>query len=322
MESITIITDYSDYGMTIKRVYEKEGFHIAGFIVPESSGLQGEIDGVCAKTIGGTAPSELEGVSMIVAAFADEEEGEELLDRLMSLDPDGFQDKQIVIPDAGDIQRRIRKYFPFSPERVLSNTEPLSRLSGLDRGEAIDRYYIEKFLREEAEKLGEPSLTLEVGDDRYSTAFFPKAEHEILNYLEGMDLTDQRTLPSERYDVFICTQTFPHIYDVRKAVSGAKSVLKPGGVLLATVCGCATQLSKEDGEWDKWDHFWGFTEASFRRLLSDEFGEEHVRVKGYGNAMAATAFIQGLSQEDIDISLLDKNDSDFSIVICAAAVKR
>ena len=322
MESIMIITDHSDYGITIKRVYEKEGFHIAGFIVPESLGLRGEIDGICAKTIGETALSDLESVTSIVAAFDDEEVGEDLLDRLMSLDPDGFQDKEIVIPDTRDIHLRIRKYFPCSPERFLLNTEPVSRLSGLDRGEAIDRYYIEKFLREEAEKLREPSLTLEVGADLYSSLFFPKAEHEILNHLEGMDLTDPETLPSQRYDVFICTQTFHQIYDVRKAVSGAKRVLKPGGVLLATVCGCATQLSKEDSEMDQWDHFWGFTEASFRRLLSDEFGKENVSVKGYGNVMAATAFIQGLSQEDIDISLLNKNDSDFSIVICASAVKR
>ena len=51
----------------------------------------------------------------------------------------------------------------------LSSTIPISRNFGLDRGTAIDRYYIEKFLAEHAADI--TGHVLEVGDDAYSRRF-------------------------------------------------------------------------------------------------------------------------------------------------------
>ena len=45
-----------------------------------------------------------------------------------------------------------------------------------------------------------------------------------------------------------------------------------------------------------------------------------MEIEAYGNAMAATAFIQGLSVEEIDSTLLENKDEEF--VICISIVAR
>lgn len=213
-------------------------------------------------------------------------------------------------------------------QRFISNPEPLSRLFGLDRGKAIDRYYIDSFLKSESDKIKKDisvSTTLEVAENTYSKQFFSQKDgatcrHDILRFDKGQDLTDIRTIPENEYDVFICTQVYNFIYDVKAAINGSYHLLKKGGYLLATVAGNISQVSRYD--MDRWGHFWGFTYEGIRRQVAEVFGEENVKVYPFGNSLAATAFIQGLAQEDLpDISLLDKIDEDYAIVIGVVARK-
>lgn len=282
-----------DYELAVRLLYEKLGYEVCSV-----SDLAGE------------DPSGFQ-----IMAALEEGKPEKAIEEIEKYLP-GCDRDSIIFQDEDEFLELSKKASPLRPEEFLKKAEPLSRFSGLDRGEAIDRYYIENFLLRESKGLKGAGCVLEVGEDAYSKEYFPDAEHDILNYEAGMDLTKPETLPFEKYDVFICTQTFSEIFEVRKAIAGAWSVLKPGGTLLASVCGLATQLSREPG----WDHYWGFTEASLRLLLKEQFGE-NVRVKGFGNAMAATAFLQGVSLEEVDTALLDINDSDFSVCICAVARK-
>ncbi len=210
----------------------------------------------------------------------------------------------------------------------LKSIKPVSRVFGLDRGTPIDRYYIEHFLDSfDDEKIIDSYQynLLEVGGSVYSNRMAGRYKEsnfsfEILDYSKGDDLTDNSTLKNNYYDLFICTQTFNFIYKVKEAIEGAYYTLKPGGTMLATVAGAITPISRYD--MDRWGHFWGFTDLSAKRLFSEVFGEANVSVSAFGNALAATAFVQGVALEDLDdLSLLDANDKDYQILLGVRATK-
>lgn len=200
----------------------------------------------------------------------------------------------------------------------LKRVEPIGYSFGADRGKAIDRYYIDRFLSRKHELI--TGVTLEIADSSYSRRFGQGVQkHEVLHAVPGNpeativgDLSKPETLPEGVADCFICTQTFSVIFEIEAAIRGARRLIKPGGVLLGTVSGIA-QVSKFD--MDRWGDYWRFTDRCVRRLLEPVFSGG-VEVETFGNALAATAFIQCLSLEDIpDHELLDRKDPDYPCVI-------
>lgn len=207
----------------------------------------------------------------------------------------------------------------------LNLNKPLSPVFGLERGTAIDRYYIEKFLLRNAHFI--KGRLLEVGDSYYSKKF-ARENVESFDVLHAVpdnkatniigDLTDTTTLPENSFDCFICTQTFNFIFDVQKAIVGAHHLLKPGGLLLATVTGIS-QISRYD--MDLWGDYWRFTTASVQKLFEPVFGTG-IEIESHGNVLAATAFLQGLALEDLpDRELLDETDPDYQLLITILARK-
>jgi len=67
--------------------------------------------------------------------------------------------------------------------------------------------------------------------------------------------------------------------------------------------------------------FWRLTEASARKLFAGAFPVDAFEVSAYGNVMACTAFLQGLSAEEMTQADLDHVDARFPIVIAIRAVK-
>ena len=232
-----------------------------------------------------------------------------------------FPAGKVIWLTADDILRMQREINPVNVEKFIKNTKPVSTMFGLDRGTPIDRYYIKQFLKKHSLDIATYQNIMEVGCDyEYGKSLFNSEDnkYEILDYSKGMDLTDCGTLPREQYDVFICTQVYNFIYDVKAAVEGSYYLLKPGGKLLATVAGNISQVSSYDME--RWGDYWRFTTLGIKKIVSEVFGE-NIIVRGYGNAMAATAFIQGLAVEDVGIKLLDKVDENYSIVVGICATK-
>jgi SAM-dependent methyltransferase len=207
----------------------------------------------------------------------------------------------------------------------LDRVEPISSAFGLDRGTAIDRRYIERFLAGHTERIR--GGVLEVGDSTYTNRFGGGrvTERAVLHAPPGApgativaDLTNPDELPKDAFDCFICTQTLNCVYDVRRAVEGARRLLRPGGSLLVTVGGIS-RVSRFDRE--RWGFFWWFTTESLAKVLADVFGSAAV-VSSYGNVLGATAFLHGLAVEDLpDPSLLDADDPDYPVVVAAVAEK-
>lgn len=207
----------------------------------------------------------------------------------------------------------------------LRRLGPVSPDYGNTRGLEIDRYYIEKFLAEHAGdihgrvlEIKHNTYTKKYGQERVTTS-------DVLHPVEGnpdativADLTKADHLPSDCYDAIILTQTLQVIYDIRTTIATLYRILKPGGVLLATVSGMA-QLSLDD--FDRWGEYWRFTSLSARLLFEEAFSPGNVTVSPYGNVLAAISFLEGLACEDLKRSELDTRDRRYEVLIAVRAVK-
>jgi hypothetical protein len=226
----------------------------------------------------------------------------------------------------GKLRRIISSYFrrPVAFDSRLQ-TGPISRSFGMDRGIPIDRYYIERFLS--ANKQFIHSNVLEIAENTYSKQFGSNIKtYEILHFDDSNpkttiigDLTKPETLPENRINCFICTQTLNFIFDVQKAIEGSYKLLKQGGCFLCTVSGIS-QISRYD--MDRWGDYWRFTDLSIRLLTENVFGKGNVEITIYGNALAATAFLKGLAVDDLpDSRLLNETDPDYQVTIGIRAIK-
>jgi SAM-dependent methyltransferase len=206
----------------------------------------------------------------------------------------------------------------------LRRTEPLSRQWGFDRGQPVDRYYIEQFLGANAGSIR--GRVLEIADPTYTRRFGRDVtQADVLHVVEGNphativgDLTSADHIPSDAFDCIIITQTIHLIYDFRAALATVHRILKPGGTALATAPGIS-QISRPD--MDRWGDHWRFTTASMARLFGEVFPEELVTVEAHGNVLAATAFLYGLASAELSPAELAVRDPDYQLLITVRAVK-
>lgn len=205
-------------------------------------------------------------------------------------------------------------------------TKPLSNFWGLERGRPIDRYYIEKFLAEHQGDIR--GLCIEMENPGYCQRFgMEKVEKiDILDIATDnpkativSDLSAYENMPRDRYDCFVLTQTLQLVYDLKGAIKSAHRLLKPGGIVLATVPGI-TPIPVRDGAAKQW--CWSFTSNSARQLFGEEFGASNVQIQTFGNVLSATSFLWGLSQSDITSRELDVCDPDYQVLISVRAQKQ
>lgn len=208
---------------------------------------------------------------------------------------------------------------------VLDRVTPVSRNWGFDRGQPVDRVFIERFLSQEHRLIA--GDVLEVADNTYTRQFGGGAvrNSEILHDTAGhsratlvADLTVPESVPADRFDCIICTQTLQLVFDLASALQSLSKMLKPGGTLLLTVPGI-TAVSRED--MDRHGDFWRFTTASLGRLLREAFDGGKVSVESFGNVYSATAFLHGLAVEELDHAKLEFHDRDYQMLLAARATK-
>ncbi len=218
-----------------------------------------------------------------------------------------------VVPPAGWVR--------FGSLRRLG---PISRSFGYDRGLPVDRHYIEGFLAAHAADVR--GDTLEVGDDSYTRRFGGERtlRRDVLHVEAGApgatviaNLASANHVPSESYDCIVLTQTLQLIYELPAAIATLHRILKPGGVVLATVPGIS-QISED--EWSR-SWCWSFTPHSARRLFAERFPPENVEVEAHGNVLSATAFLQGMAAHELRPQELDHRDPSYPLLITVRAVK-
>ena len=206
----------------------------------------------------------------------------------------------------------------------LRRVFPISGYFGYDRGKPVDRRYIEDFLSRNTEDIR--GRVLEVGDNAYTVQFGGTRvqQSDVLHVDSGDqratlvgDLAEGYQLPSQAFDCIVLTQTLQLVFDIRRAVATLYRMLKPGGVLLATAPGIS---SIDRGEWGPgW--CWSLSTNALRRLLEESFDEENITVSGYGNVLAAIAFLHGLAESELSPGELDTYDPCYPVIVAARAVK-
>jgi glycosyltransferase involved in cell wall biosynthesis/SAM-dependent methyltransferase len=206
----------------------------------------------------------------------------------------------------------------------FARLQPASDDFGSDRGEPIDRYYVERFLNQRKSDI--VGRVLEIGDDAYSRKFGGEriTKQDILNVHATSratiigDLSEDGVLPEEAFDCVVLTQTLHLIYDLGAAVLRLYKSLRPGGVLLVTVPGIS-QIDR--GEWrDRW--YWSLTAASAQQLFGSVFGAANVKVASHGNVYVAVCFLEGLSQAEVDVEKLQADDPAYPVIVTVQATKR
>jgi SAM-dependent methyltransferase len=202
---------------------------------------------------------------------------------------------------------------------------PISPVWGADRGQCIDRYYIEQFL--EAHRADIAGTVLEVHDDDYTRQFGGSRVRraDVLDIEETnpratviADLRHADAIPSDTYDCFIMTQTLHVIDDMRRALAECVRILKPGGVLLATLP-CVSRVAAEQGlDAD----FWRFTEAAARRLFGEFFDPDRLEVRAYGNILVMIAYLYGLTSAELSPEEFEVHDPYFPLLVSVRATTK
>lgn len=204
----------------------------------------------------------------------------------------------------------------------LRRRRPFSDSFGFERGTPVDRWYIERFLAENAADVR--GDVLEVGEDRYTTRFgASRTRSHVVDVDESntgativADLCERNALPRSGFDCFVLVQTLQFLPDVARAAENAFAALRPGGTLLVTAPS-VSRLEPEQADRD----LWRFSPAGLELVLRRACPEATVDVIGYGNLVAAVAFLEGIAAEELDTRELERADPDFPLVVCGRARK-
>jgi hypothetical protein len=200
---------------------------------------------------------------------------------------------------------------------------PFSGHYGRERGEPIDRRYIDAFLAAHSHRIR--GDVLEVREPQYARLGHAAVRRVHVVDIDPSnrrativaDLAARGSLPEAAIDCAIVTQTLQFLDDVESALANLRQALRAEGTLLLTV----PSVSKLDHEAPTSDH-WRWTPAGLERLLSRAFPGDELRVEGHGNLLTSVAFLLGLAQEELSSEELAYDDPTFPLVACARVDRR
>jgi SAM-dependent methyltransferase len=205
----------------------------------------------------------------------------------------------------------------------LRRTTPFSRSWGYDRGTPIDRVYIEEFLTTHAGDVR--GSCLEVLDAEYTHRFgggrVTSSDVLDINTANPLatifaDLAEADSLPAERFDCIIFTQTLHLVSDMRTAVANVWRALAVGGVLLLTVPAIGRHEARKGFHHDRWR----VTKTGLESLFAG-IADGPADVTTYGNVLACVAFLYGMAAEELRPDELQVFDREFPLLVAARVRK-
>jgi SAM-dependent methyltransferase len=206
----------------------------------------------------------------------------------------------------------------------LRRLSPVSRDWGFDRGQPIDRYYIEQFLSAHAADIR--GRVLEIDNNNYTRAFGGDrvTQSDVLHISDwnpGVtmvgDLTDLGHVDSGLFDCVIVTQTLQLVYDYKAAIRTIHRILRPGGVALVTL----PAINKSRDEMGAFGDYWAFRTISAQRLFAELFPADQLTVTGYGNVLTAVALLHGIAAGELTPKELDQADRAYELTVGIRARK-
>lgn len=206
----------------------------------------------------------------------------------------------------------------------LYRLTPFSDAYGLDRGESMDRPYIDSFIDSHSSDIR--GAVLEVRDDRYTKRYGgERVESSTILDIDPSnpdanliaDLGAAGSLPKEAFDCLILTQTLQLVRELPVALMNSWSSLRPGGCLLLSM----PSICRLDPTWGPEGDYWRYTSAGMRHLLETALNPAEMEIEAFGNLLVSVAFLFGLSYGEIDPADHQISDPSFPIVVCARASK-
>lgn len=201
--------------------------------------------------------------------------------------------------------------------------KPLSHNFGANRGEPMDRYYIEKFLAENSSVI--KGACLEVKDNAYTVRFGNDIEKSDVIDVDkanpkatiSADLRGMPEIPDNSYNCIILTQVLQFVDNYESAIKECFRILKPGGTLLATL----PSMTRIDGRAGPIGDYWRFTLASAKYIFEKYFNSSNIEMKSWGNILTGLAFWIGMAQEELSQRELNYKDPNFPVIISVKAKK-
>ncbi len=205
---------------------------------------------------------------------------------------------------------------------TIRRTTPLSDHWGFDRGTPVDRYYIERFLAENRERIR--GRVLEVRDAAYTRRFGSGVSSIDVLDIDASnpdativaDLAAADDVEAATFDCFVLTQTLQYIFNFEDALGHVHRILRPGGTLLCTV-----PVVSRIGRQEIQSEFWRFTPAACSALFERAFPAGEVEVRGRGNPLACVAFLMGLASEELKSRELETDHPFFPLLVTVRATK-
>jgi SAM-dependent methyltransferase len=205
----------------------------------------------------------------------------------------------------------------------LRRTSPIARDWGYSRGQPIDRVYIEDFIASRASDIHGACLEILNADytERFGGAHVSRSDVLDINPANTSatimaDLNEVDSLPAERFDCIILTQTLHLVPDMRIALMNVWRALRPEGVLLLTVPALGRHDSRPGFDHDRWR----LTQSGLGGLL-EELPGARSSITTYGNVLSCSAFLYGLAAAELRSEELRVVDAEFPLIV-AAHVRR
>lgn len=202
-------------------------------------------------------------------------------------------------------------------KQILSmENAPLSRMFGMDRGTAIDRVFIEKFLDKNKKLI--TGDCLEIAENVYTMKYGTDISKSYILHVNGGkgmvkgDLVSGAGIEKEMVDCAILTQTLMFLSDLSSVPQNIYKMLKHGGDALITVSGIS-QISRFDA--NRWGHYFSFYPDAMKTLFEPVFGGKNITIQCYGNLKLAMGYLYGMCAEDFEKKVFEENDMDYPLII-------
>jgi hypothetical protein len=202
----------------------------------------------------------------------------------------------------------------------LRRTSPLNDHYGYGRGTPIDRWYIDRFMHEQSDAFRGRILELQNPEWSSRYADLGTSSLDILDIDPSnvaatifADLDEPGSLPADRFDCIVVPQTLQYVRQPAVALHTLGEAAASGCSLLIT----APTISRLDPTCGPQGDRWRFTPAGLNSLLEQAYPDAEQTISWYGNVLTATAFLHGVSAEELTTEELSDVDDDFPVLVCA-----
>jgi SAM-dependent methyltransferase len=180
--------------------------------------------------------------------------------------------------------------------------QPTTITTGFASELPISRYYLERFLQENADKIHDD--VLDFGKKEYS---------EICN-----NLATGQGIPEAKYDCFILSQTLPPARDIKNVLKNCIALLKPGGHLLFSTGGI---YPRSVFNHETWGAYWTQTSTVLKELFAELVPRENIKINTHGNIYSAACYLYGSVPSSMTKDTFDTADPDYLFLVTAVVKK-